>query len=201
MPLVDLHHVAIKARDLEATVRFYTRLLGMKPVPRPAFSFPGAWLKMSRTMFHFYGGEAAKNPDGGYPLGGAAVDHIALEARGFDAMRRRLARAGVEWHEAIVPGGAIWQLYLWDPNGVKIELNFTRKREPKTSRGPVPREAHDHAHRHHPHGHATGHDYGEDDHRARGHAQGRVQVGPIGVRAPCKAGARPRTSRRLKRRS
>lgn len=165
MPLIDLHHVAIKARDLDATVHFYTRLLGMKRVRRPNFPFPGAWLRMGRTMFHFYGGAAAKGPDGRHPRGGAAVDHIALAAKGFDAMRRRIAKAGVEWREVVVPGGEIWQLFLWDPNGVKIELNFERRDEPAGSRGPLPKEAYEHTHGHH-HGHP------HHGHRHHGHRRG-----------------------------
>jgi hypothetical protein len=36
-----LFHVAIKTNDLDATVKFYTDVLGMKLVHRPDFGFPG----------------------------------------------------------------------------------------------------------------------------------------------------------------
>ena len=36
---------------------------------------------MGSTMFHLYGGDAAKSRDGSISVGGAAVDHIALTAR------------------------------------------------------------------------------------------------------------------------
>ena len=64
MPLLDLHHVAIKSKNLEDTVAFYTDVLGMEQVERPDFPFPGAWLQMGETMFHIYGGDAAKTHNG-----------------------------------------------------------------------------------------------------------------------------------------
>lgn len=66
MPLLDLHHVAIKSKNLEETVAFYTDVLGMERVERPDFPFPGAWLQMGETMFHIYGGDAAKTHNGNY---------------------------------------------------------------------------------------------------------------------------------------
>ena len=40
MPILDLHHVALKTRDLSASERFYTESLGMEKVQRPDFDFP-----------------------------------------------------------------------------------------------------------------------------------------------------------------
>mgnify|MGYP001460320780 CR=1 FL=1 len=92
MPLLDLHHVAIKSKDLDETEKFYTKVLGMKKVARPQFKFPGVWLKMAETMFHIYGGDAAKTHAGNYKYNVASspVDHIALRAKGFDKMRSRI---------------------------------------------------------------------------------------------------------------
>ena len=44
MQVTGLFHVAIKTNDLDATVKFYTEVLGMKLVHRPDFGFPGAWI-------------------------------------------------------------------------------------------------------------------------------------------------------------
>ena len=62
MPLLDLHHVAIKSKNLEETVKFYRDVLGMEQVERPEFPFPGAWLQMGETMFHIYGGGPRQDP-------------------------------------------------------------------------------------------------------------------------------------------
>ena len=66
MPLLDLHHVALKSQNLDETVKFYTGVLGMHQVERPEFSFPGAWLQMGETMFHIYGGDPARTRHGDY---------------------------------------------------------------------------------------------------------------------------------------
>jgi catechol 2,3-dioxygenase-like lactoylglutathione lyase family enzyme len=42
--VTSLVHVAIKAADLNATITFYKRVLDLQRVPRPPFSFVGAWL-------------------------------------------------------------------------------------------------------------------------------------------------------------
>ena len=39
-----LSHVSFAVRDLERAMRFYRDLLGLEPIPRPDFGFPGAWL-------------------------------------------------------------------------------------------------------------------------------------------------------------
>ena len=98
MPLLDLHHVAIKSKNLEETVAFYKDVLGMRQVERPEFAFPGAWLEMGDTMFHIYGGDAAKTHNGNYRYSQrvSPVDHIALRATGFDAMKEGLHQKALQ---------------------------------------------------------------------------------------------------------
>lgn len=136
MPVTDIHHVAIKTADVEKTVRFYNDVLGTRSVPRPDFPFPGAWLSLGSTMFHLYGGSAAVGRDGAIPTGGAAVDHIALAAHDFDAMRRTLRDQALDWRENDIPSAGLWQLFVHDPNGVLIELNFPIAEEPDGAKGP-----------------------------------------------------------------
>ena len=82
MPLTDLHHVALRTKDLTASEHFYTEVLGMEKVDRPDFDFPGAWLQMGETMFHLMAGYAALGPDGKISRGSGAVDHLAIQAHG-----------------------------------------------------------------------------------------------------------------------
>ena len=136
MPLTDLHHVALRTGDLEASEQFYTEVLGMEKVDRPDFDFPGAWLQMGETMFHLMAGYAALGPDGKISHGSGAVDHLAIQARGFDEMREKFESSGVEYKENNIQDFGIWQLFVNDPDGVIIELNFQRADEPAGSKGP-----------------------------------------------------------------
>lgn len=133
MAATDIHHVAIKTGDLDATVKFYNEIIGTRSVFRPPFDFPGAWLQLGTTMFHIYAGKPAMNATGGYDLGGAAVDHISLSAEDFTGMKKIFAEAGLPWRQNDVSAAGIWQLFVHDPNKVLIELNFAIKDEPEGS--------------------------------------------------------------------
>lgn len=125
MPAIDIHHVAIKTADIDATVAFYNNVIGSRSVARPPFDFPGAWLQLGSTMFHIYGGKAAQNDQGVVEQGGAAVDHIALTARDFPGMKKIVESHGLPWRQNDIPSAGLWQLFVHDPSGVLVELNFT----------------------------------------------------------------------------
>jgi catechol 2,3-dioxygenase-like lactoylglutathione lyase family enzyme len=136
MQLTDIQHVAIKTKDLEATNKFYTEILGMKLAKRPDFDFPGSWLQMGNTMIHTLAGYAGEDKDGKHPRGSAAVDHLALGAVGFDAFRQKFIDNDLEWRQFAIPSFGLWQLFVKDPSGIIIELNFTAANEPVGSKGP-----------------------------------------------------------------
>ena len=136
MPARDLHHIALKTVDLDATVDFYCELMGARIVDRPPLDFPGAWLQFGETMIHLYAGSAARNDDGSFDSGAAAIDHVAFAASGFDEMREAIAGSGLDWRENDIPSIDLWQLFVHDPSGVMIELNFDAKAEPEGSAGP-----------------------------------------------------------------
>jgi len=56
--------------------------------------------------------------------GSGVIDHVAFRCSGLDEMLARLKAAGVEFNERQVDNEALYQLFLFDPNGVKVELNF-----------------------------------------------------------------------------
>jgi catechol 2,3-dioxygenase-like lactoylglutathione lyase family enzyme len=64
MQVTGLFHVAIKTNDLDATVKFYTEVLGMKLVHRPDFGFPGAWIAAGDDIpiIHIYAGGPRSAP-------------------------------------------------------------------------------------------------------------------------------------------
>jgi hypothetical protein len=56
--------------------------------------------------------------------GSGAVDHIALFDTGLEAKLAHLAKLGIAVRERTVPAIGLHQLFLDDPNGVVIELNY-----------------------------------------------------------------------------
>ncbi len=122
-----LDHFNIRTRDLKGTVRFYQDILGLENGARPNFAFPGAWLySEGRAVVHLVDispTDEEQKPDSG------VVHHVAFISRGFDGMKQRLAKKGVEFEARQVPGGELWQIFIRDPNGVMIELNYEAAKE------------------------------------------------------------------------
>ncbi|MBM3513417.1 MAG: glyoxalase [Alphaproteobacteria bacterium] len=119
MTLSSLDHVTIHCADLARSRSFYVDVLGMTDGDRPAFRFPGAWLYLGdRAVVHLVAEQGAAGP------GTGTLDHIAFDASGLDSVRTRLKKKGVTFTEQGVPGGQLYQIFLHDPDGVKVELNF-----------------------------------------------------------------------------
>lgn len=133
---LGLFHVAIKTADLAATRAFWVDVIGLKEVARPDFGFPGAWLACpqpgGQAIIHVYAGGPALGPALGHslgagaevPMGSAAIDHVSLACVGYHAYRERFRAAGLDWREFLVPGTALWQLFVYDPSGIQLELTF-----------------------------------------------------------------------------
>jgi hypothetical protein len=52
------------------------------------------------------------------------LDHVAFSCTGLAAMKAKLAECGVAYQERVVPRDGQVQLFLQDPNGVSVELNY-----------------------------------------------------------------------------
>jgi catechol 2,3-dioxygenase-like lactoylglutathione lyase family enzyme len=126
--LHGLFHIAIKTSDLEATRLFYRDVIGLREIARPDFGFPGAWLACpqpgGQPIIHIYAGGPALGASGMAPRGTAAIDHISLSCSGYRDYIARFRRAGLPFREFIVPGTTLWQLFVYDPSGVQLELTF-----------------------------------------------------------------------------
>lgn len=136
---LTLNHYSIRSTDLDACQRFYEDVLGLKVGPRPAFAFPGLWLYEGDTsvwansVVHIIGIDR-NDPEGlkaylgdrdeASLRGTGAIDHIAFFATGLAEMRARLERLGVARRERTVPNLGLHQVFIDDPSGVVIELNY-----------------------------------------------------------------------------
>jgi len=122
-----LDHFNLRTRKLPETVDFYERVLGLENGPRPDFDFPGAWMySEGKAVVHLVDIAATTEPQ--KPDSGV-VHHVAFVSRGFKAMKQRLQQLGVKFETVEVPGGALWQIFITDPNGVVVELNYDVARE------------------------------------------------------------------------
>ncbi len=121
-----IDHFNIRTRDLDRLCEFYTQVLGLEIGDRPPFDSPGVWLYAGGHPILHVGvarddnGDSDSGSDNTLPL-----DHIALETEGLADAVERLDRAGVEYRMFDVPGREMKQIFVRDPDGVAIELNFT----------------------------------------------------------------------------
>ncbi|MFC7049299.1 VOC family protein [Emcibacter nanhaiensis] len=123
MPLKKLHHYNIWTADLQGTLEFYSRVLGLEEGPRPEIPTPGAWMydPSGEPVLHIYDGGAIGRD---VPHGGGALDHVAFEAEDFEAMVAHMEATGTAYTTNLVEGIGLSQIFVDDPNGITIELNF-----------------------------------------------------------------------------
>ena len=142
MRIDALFHVAIKARDVRATQRFYVDVLGMAVEARPEIGFPGIWLRHSlpggSALLHIYAGDAALEADDSFAQGTGVIDHVALVARGYYAYRDRFRDYHLRWRENTVADAGLWQLFVYDPSAVLLELSFSGTAEDEGEPNIVP---------------------------------------------------------------
>lgn len=118
--LTSLSHVTVRSSDFDRSERFYCGLLGLRTGPRPAFSVPGRW---------FYLGDSAvlhvlPKLAGTDATTRGAIDHFALQASGLASVEQRLSAAGQPFDLRRQPETGVWQLFMTDPDGAVVELNF-----------------------------------------------------------------------------
>ncbi|HEX5093380.1 MAG TPA: VOC family protein [Burkholderiales bacterium] len=132
MPITELNHYLLVAKNLERTRKFYEDVLGLKVAPRPDFGFPGYWLKAGGDICVHLASQAPnrirdrfllkKHPKG--TRGSGSVDHIAFLAEKPEQVRRRIQKHRVRMHYRSFPDARLFQIFLKDPDDVTIELNF-----------------------------------------------------------------------------
>lgn len=120
-----IDHINLRTPLLEETAVFYERLLGLKR-GRPANLDPArnAWLydEEGHPIVHVNlpepGEEVLRGDDSG------RLHHVALDCAGHDETVARLAEMGVSHQSNFIEEIGLRQLFVLDPNGVRLELNF-----------------------------------------------------------------------------
>jgi len=125
MTVHGMNHFTILAKDLEATRKFYTEVMGLKEGYRPPFNFPGIWFYADdHPILHVMGRKSLPDPKGG------VFDHMAYSAKDLAGTVARLKAKGVEHELVHQVGTKLWQIFFHDPNGAKIELDFASDETP-----------------------------------------------------------------------
>ena len=141
--MTKLDHCNIRTFDLDGTIAFYTDIVDLKDGDFPGTRSMGAWLydASDRPILHIIAidpkdpeaalgrvrdrlGKLAGNLELSSLNGGGAIDHIAFECDDYDAMRAKLTARGLPLTSSDVPSINLRQLFVNDPNGVTLELNF-----------------------------------------------------------------------------
>ena len=133
MPLSHIEHFLIQTADLARTRDWYVEVLGMRVGPSPDFKFPVCWMYLGDTdVLHLTEGGAVTSENRRKFLGQQSdavrgtgvVDHVAFRCTGLSDMMEHLTRLGIPFTRRMVNDQGLFQLFLMDPNDVKIELNF-----------------------------------------------------------------------------
>ena len=133
MALKTFEHVLILADDVDKTKDFYVDILGLEVGYRPDFPFKGYWLYLKDNKdacIHL----AMRKQDTGQDYyigkkddvksGSGAIDHVAFNADDIEGMKSKLDKISMEYTHRKVPGFPLEQLFIMDPDGVKVELNY-----------------------------------------------------------------------------
>jgi catechol 2,3-dioxygenase-like lactoylglutathione lyase family enzyme len=120
---LDHINLRVPADLLEPVRMFYVDLVGLHDGPRPPMPSQGYWL---------YAGDAAVlhlsigNAEHSINQGNGYFSHVAFACSELEATRARLDKAQVPHRIAVLDEGAQVQIFVVDPAGITVELNFRR---------------------------------------------------------------------------
>src|SRR5262245_44210319 len=128
-----VHHLALITHDLDATIRFYRDLLGLRLALGMGHGSTKHYVfqltdRDALAFFEWEGGSPAPAKRPGVPATTPrSFDHVALGVATQDdlfALRARLVEAGVAV-EGPIDHGLSWSIYFKDPNGIDLEAAWS----------------------------------------------------------------------------
>lgn len=123
MNIERIDHIVLTVGDVDASVAFYQRVLGMQPV---TFGNGRRALCFGQQKINLHPANAPLEPHADRPVPGSA-DLCLVTDTPTDAVVAELAQAGVTVEEGPVPRtgalGPIISVYFRDPDGNLIEVS------------------------------------------------------------------------------
>ncbi|WP_394172668.1 VOC family protein [Guptibacillus hwajinpoensis] len=120
-----LHHVSLAVTDLDRAKSFYSHILCLNEIERPAFDFPGAWYQVGSQQLHLIVYPEASTLRGTDELT-SREGHFAFRVKSYEETLKWLKSTGIEIHENYYSKSGFAQLFVSDPDGNLIELNIER---------------------------------------------------------------------------
>ncbi len=133
MKVSHIDHFLVQTDDLRKTRDWYVNVLQLREGPHPDFGFPVVWIYAGdNPVIHVSeGGRGVSENRRRYlgqqseaTSGSGVIDHIAFYVSGLQDTITHLQSSGVEFTERQIDDGERYQIFLFDPNGIKVELNF-----------------------------------------------------------------------------
>ena len=145
-----VHHLALNTDDMKMTLDFYLRVLGMPlvhalKVPPGLGTGPGNRgnppFENIRHYFLDAGGDSLlaffEMPKGAKPKGDrdaiGAMQHVsfAVSQDKFEQIRKSVEEQDIPYLGPIDIGCDTWSIYVFDPNGIRLEFSHQKQSEPR----------------------------------------------------------------------
>ncbi|MGM4908269.1 VOC family protein [Rhizobium sp. 768_B6_N1_8] len=119
MPRLD--HVTIDTRNAPVMISFLESILGVKEGYRPPFPTSGHWLYLDdKPVIHL----SLTSRTADFPPG--ILNHVAFSLFEFEPALARIKASGYRYEYLDIPDTELGQVFVYGPEGVKIELQYKR---------------------------------------------------------------------------
>ena len=121
--ILSINHIQLVAeKDLVIQLRdFYCDVIGLTEGFRPPFDRFGFWLYIEdKDVLHLI---TPKENDGRSSQK-SSFDHVAFKTSNYQGVLKKLQSLSISFEEKPIPGMTAHQIFLRDPAGNRVELNF-----------------------------------------------------------------------------
>jgi catechol 2,3-dioxygenase-like lactoylglutathione lyase family enzyme len=132
MGVKGMNHFTVLTNDFEKTVAFYTGVLGLENGYRPLQDV-GAWLYADgQAVLHVVADRPVPKEAGG------VLDHMAFTGIDLAGTCAKLQSHDIKFQLFRQVTTNLWQMFLLDPNGAKVELDFDASEQAPAGLGEIP---------------------------------------------------------------